>query len=233
MPAAAVPLPPPPPLMASARSADLEKQLQARRNIQQQQKQQQQLVTCHTEVRQRKRKGRPRPTRRMSGVAAGSPAGLPPKDTSCPRCVWVAGARVAPEGARGALGWLAPRQGGARRPHTPAAASAPGLAAAAAAVAAGSHRGCTPARMQECWKHEALYPTIFDSLRPWLARGITRTDLDACQPAATPETNTSLGCARRGCRFRVACSGRLFCASGPLLLLRLPAASTPGPHSCV
>lgn len=32
----------------------------------------------------------------------------------------------------------------------------------------------------ECEEHAPLYPTILDDLVPWMARGITREDFDAC-----------------------------------------------------
>ena len=38
-----------------------------------------------------------------------------------------------------------------------------------------------------------MHVQVFDNLRPWMARGITKADLDACAPAATPETDTKFG----------------------------------------
>ncbi|GAB4813885.1 hypothetical protein N2152v2_000931 [Parachlorella kessleri] len=45
---------------------------------------------------------------------------------------------------------------------------------------------------QECAKHQVLYPAAFDLLRPWMASGIHREDIDSCgvAPAATADFST-------------------------------------------
>jgi len=42
-------------------------------------------------------------------------------------------------------------------------------------------------------KHEPLYAGIFDNLRPWFERGITRQDMDACAAVAPAGYNLSEG----------------------------------------
>lgn len=46
---------------------------------------------------------------------------------------------------------------------------------------------------QECEKHASLFSGIFEDLRPWLERGITRADLDACAEVAPAGYNLSVG----------------------------------------
>jgi len=46
---------------------------------------------------------------------------------------------------------------------------------------------------EECAKHEPLYAGIFDNLRPWFERGITKEDLDACAAVAPAGHNISEG----------------------------------------
>ncbi len=46
---------------------------------------------------------------------------------------------------------------------------------------------------EECAKHEPLYAGIFDSLRPWSERGVTREDMDACLPVAPAGHDVSTG----------------------------------------
>ncbi|PSC76645.1 NHL repeat containing [Micractinium conductrix] len=99
----------------------------------------------------------------------------------------------------------------------PAAAAAAGLPAAAGpTAAAAAAAGADPSSREttrwfkptgydlpaECWKHEDMYAMVFDNLRPWMARGITKADLDACAPAATPETDTKFG-TPGGMQFRL------------------------------
>ncbi|PSC73673.1 autophagy-related 16 [Micractinium conductrix] len=38
-----------------------------------------------------------------------------------------------------------------------------------------------------------MYTMVFDNLRPWMARGITKKDLDACTPVAAADMNTTYG----------------------------------------
>lgn len=45
----------------------------------------------------------------------------------------------------------------------------------------------------ECAKHSVLFTNIFDELRPWMVRGISREDMDACAPVAPAGHNTSAG----------------------------------------
>lgn len=46
---------------------------------------------------------------------------------------------------------------------------------------------------EECVKHEPLYAGIFDSLRPWYERGVTREDMDACLPVAPAGHDVAAG----------------------------------------
>lgn len=46
---------------------------------------------------------------------------------------------------------------------------------------------------EECAKHEPLYAGIYDALRPWYERGVTRQDMDACLPVAPAGHDVALG----------------------------------------
>lgn len=88
----------------------------------------------------------------------------------------------------------------------------PEQAAAAEAPAAGRLVPDGYELPEECAKHEPLYSGIFDSLRPWYERGVTREDMDACLPVApaghdvaagTPQTHhPNLLIAQQNSRFR-------------------------------
>ncbi|KAL4443761.1 hypothetical protein ABPG75_011498 [Micractinium tetrahymenae] len=45
----------------------------------------------------------------------------------------------------------------------------------------------------ECAKHSVLFPSIFNELRPWMVRGISRADMDACAAVAPAGHNISEG----------------------------------------
>lgn len=45
----------------------------------------------------------------------------------------------------------------------------------------------------ECAKHSVLFTTIFNELRPWMVRGISREDLDACATVAPEGHNITAG----------------------------------------
>jgi hypothetical protein len=85
---------------------------------------------------------------------------------------------------------------------TGAAQAAEGSTAAPAAVAAGTAGPQTqlhwlrPQGYQlpaECIKHEELYSVIFDLLRPWFVRGITKEDFDACAMPAGKDHKSDEG----------------------------------------
>ena len=91
----------------------------------------------------------------------------------------------------------------------------------------------------ECIKHEELYSAIFDLLRPWFVRGITKEDFDACAMPAGKDHNLDEGwvitrpravcCPGRG---EKACNG----PSNPLLDKRMCMAAlglgTPARRTC-
>lgn len=69
----------------------------------------------------------------------------------------------------------------------------PEQAAAAEAPAAGRLVPDGYELPEECAKHEPLYSGIFDSLRPWYERGVTREDMDACLPVAPAGHDVAAG----------------------------------------
>ena len=95
-------------------------------------------------------------------------------------------------------------------PAAPGAAQSEGAAGAAAAAGeatAAPAAAAAPAPLAqlqwlrpqgyqlpaECVKHEELYSVIFDLLRPWFVRGITKEDFDACVMPAGKDHNFDQG----------------------------------------
>ncbi|KAL4427661.1 hypothetical protein ABPG75_001750 [Micractinium tetrahymenae] len=68
---------------------------------------------------------------------------------------------------------------------------------------------------EECLKHEDLYLGIVENLRPWMATGITRTDLDACGVPIAPNASY-INTARDGNHRAVLLQNKVHITSGGL-----------------